>query len=61
MFPIPGFGWKGEDLRSTELGGRLYSLAAAQVFGAHVFLMERLLLGRPVSQDPRSPSLGDFS
>ena len=61
VFPIPGFRQKGEDLRSTELEGRPYSLAAAHVFGDHVFLTERLLLGRPVSQDPRSPQLGDFA
>lgn len=40
-------------------GGRLFSVAAAQVSGDHVFLLERILLGRPVSQDPRSPQLGD--
>lgn len=47
-----------------QSGLRMLSPATERVTGDHVFLLERILLGRPVSQDPpfrpQSPLLGDF-
>lgn len=37
-----------------QSGLRMLSPATERVTGDHVFLLERILLGRPVSQDPPS-------
>lgn len=59
VFPFPGSGEREKGARSTDLVADCSHLLL-NMSGNHMLLLERILLGRPVSQDPQSPRLGVF-